>query len=179
MNHAQQFGNLGRDFEVQTHARKSNGEAFIVAKNSLAVPKKTTTRDSNGDRVVKEHTDWIPIQIFGKAAENAAKYFKKGDRFLCDGEIRTSSYVDDNGQTKSSWCLEVKRFYFVMPAPKTQDGTQAQNVAQSPTNAETNANAPQNLPEMPPEFENANVVTDEIIENAEETTAVVENENIF
>ena len=74
--------------------------------------------------------------------------------------------------------MEVKKFYFVTPAPKAQNGTQAQNVAQSPANADTNADMPQNLPEMPPEFENANVVTDEIIENAEET-ATVESENAF
>lgn len=159
MNNAQFLGNLGKDFEIQEHTKKSNGEAFIVAKNSLAITEKITTKDANGDKIIKEHTDWIPIQIFGKSAENAEKYFKKGDKFLCDGKIRTSSYVDEkDGQTKTSFCLEVKKFYFTKP--KEKESTQAQ----SPT--------PQNLPEIPPELENTNIISDEIIENAEEIKEV-------
>ena len=160
MNNAQFVGNLGRDFELQTHTRKSSGESFVVAKNSVAITERRVFNDTQGNRITQEHTDWIPIQIFGKSAEIAEQYFKKGDKFACVCKIRTSTYTDDKGQTRSGWVAEVKSFDFL----KSKAESQAEN--QTP--------APQNLPQPEP----ANVVTDDIIENAEETAAV-ESENTF
>lgn len=157
MNVVSLFGNLGRDFEVASYeSPKNNGEKFFVAKNSLAITKKDTRRNEKGEKVTIEHTDWIPITLFGKNAENAAKFFKKGSKFLCEGKITTSSYIDEKGQTKYGWGVDVKKFHF----------TQAK-AAESDSNAQSNAN----LPEPPQELENANVVTDETIQNATETSA--------
>ncbi len=164
MNSAQFVGNLGRDFELQTHTKKSNGEAFVVAKNSVAITERRVFIDSQGNKITQEHTDWIPIQIFGRSAEIAEQYFKKGDKFACTGKIRTSTYKDEQGNTRGSWCVEVKSFDFLKPKAENADNAANAGVV--------NQAQAQNLQAQPPQPEPANVVTDEIIENAEETAAV-------
>lgn len=151
MNLVQLCGNLGKDFEIQSF-QKSNGETFIVAKNSLAITQKFISKDEKGDKVTKEHTDWIPITLFGKNAENASKFFQKGSKFLCEGKITTNSYNDETGQTKYGWGIEVRKYYFTQ-----QKENNAQNKAQA-------------LPEIPKELDDVNTaINNELIENAVET----------
>lgn len=80
-----------------------------IASNSLAITKKWT--DGNGNKV--EHTDWIPIKLFGKTAEVANQYFKQGSQFLCSGELAKDEYVDNNGNTRYVWEVRVKEFYWL------------------------------------------------------------------
>lgn len=80
-----------------------------IASNSLAITKKWT--DGNGNKV--EHTDWIPIKLFGKTAEVANQYFKQGSQFLCSGELATDEYVDNNKNTRYVWEVRVKEFYWL------------------------------------------------------------------
>ena len=155
MNIVALSGKLGRDFELSQH-QKGNKE-FFVAKNSLAITKKWT--NENGDKV--EHTDWIPITLFGKNAQNAEKFFKKGSHFLCEGKITTSTYNDETGQTKYGWGVDVSKFHFTSKAENSAD-TQSANA---------------NLPEPPQELEKANVVTDKAIENAAETNVEFDDDN--
>lgn len=104
MNRVSLFGFLGRDFEMSS---TSNGKA--VARNSLAITKSWTNASGNKE----EHTEWIPLVLFDKSAENANKFFKKGDRFLCEGEINTGTYTDDKGEKRFSFQVIVKKWYFV------------------------------------------------------------------
>lgn len=97
-------GNLGADFEVKD--TKSGGK---VARNSVAITEKH--KAENGDTI--EHTDWIPIVIFGKRAETASTYLKKGDKFLGNGKIYTYTYDDENGNKKYGWQIIVRNFTFV------------------------------------------------------------------
>ncbi|TLD85185.1 single-stranded DNA-binding protein [Helicobacter sp. MIT 11-5569] len=103
MNQMTMCGNLGRDFEV---LQSKNGS--VIAKNSLAITEK---RKVGNDTI--EHTDWIPIVIFGKRAEVASQYFKKGDKFLATGKIYTYEYDDENGNRKYGWQMIVRDFTFV------------------------------------------------------------------
>lgn len=97
-------GNLGADFEVKN--TKSGG---VVARNSVAITEKHKT--NNGDTI--EHTDWIPITIFGKRAETASAYLKKGDKFLGNGKIYTYTYDDENGNKRYGWQVIIQNFTFV------------------------------------------------------------------
>ena len=60
-----------------------------------------------------ERTEWIPIKLFGRTAEVANQYFKKGSQFLCSGELYTDDYVDNNGVTRYTWGVNVKEFYWL------------------------------------------------------------------
>ena len=84
MNQAIICGRLVRDLEI----RYTNGaEAKAVAKYTIAV-----------DRMKDKEADFISCVAFGKSAEFAEKYFRKGQRVLISGRIQTSSYTNKDGQ---------------------------------------------------------------------------------
>ena len=84
MNQAIICGRLVRDPEI----RYTNGEdAKAVAKYTIAV-----------DRMRDKEADFISCEAFGKSAEFAEKYFRKGQRVLISGRIQTSSYTNKDGQ---------------------------------------------------------------------------------
>ena len=80
MNHWCGMGRLTKDPDVR-------GEETKVAKYTLAVDR----RFAKGD----DKTDFINCVAFGKAAEFAEKYFKKGTKVLVSGRIQTGSYEKD------------------------------------------------------------------------------------
>lgn len=88
MNKAILVGRLTRDPEVR-HAKNEDGMA--VAKYSLAV-------DRRHHREGEQTCDFIPCTAFGKAAEFAEKYLKKGTKIIVTGKIRTGSYTNRDGQ---------------------------------------------------------------------------------
>lgn len=77
-------GNLGKDPEE----RKTTTGTTVVSL-SLA------TKDGYGD---KEKTNWHYVTVFGKVAENCAKYLSKGSKVLVQGRIDYSNY-EKNGAT--------------------------------------------------------------------------------
>lgn len=82
------IGNLGRDPELR---RISNG-------NSVAsFPIATTERwnDKNGER--QERTEWHNIVVWGKLADLANQYLKKGQPVYIEGKITTNSWEDKDG----------------------------------------------------------------------------------
>lgn len=54
----------------------------------------------------KEHTEFHSVVCFGKTAENAAEYLKKGRQVYVEGRLQTRSYKDKEGHEK--WVTEVK-----------------------------------------------------------------------
>ena len=64
----------------------------LVARYSLAVDRRFKDNDGN------YQTDFINIVVFGKGAEFAEKYFKKGTKVVVTGRIQTGSYTNKDGQ---------------------------------------------------------------------------------
>jgi single-strand DNA-binding protein len=89
MNKAILFGNVGKDPDVK---KFENGN--IVAKFSLATNKSFTR---NGEKITE--TSWHNIVLWGKLAELAEKYVKKGNSVIIEGEISYRSYENKEGQT--------------------------------------------------------------------------------
>lgn len=104
MNQVNLCGYLGKDFELRY---TPNGIIFV--RSSLAISE--NYKNQNGES--ESQTNWIPIVIFGKRAEVANQYLKKGDKFLGTGKIVTSSYTDQNGTTRYGWQVVIKSFEFV------------------------------------------------------------------
>ncbi|MBK3498189.1 single-stranded DNA-binding protein [Campylobacter fetus subsp. venerealis] len=137
MNKVNLCGYLGRDFEMRY---ANNGNA--IATNSLAITKRY--KDANGNKV--EHTDWIPIKLFGKTAEVANQYFRQGSQFLCSGEITTGSYQDANGKERYVWEVTVREFHWLNQKDEQRD---VQNNTQNLTQpAENLPQVEQDMPEM-------------------------------
>lgn len=81
-------GRLGKDPDVRT---TENGRT--VAQFSIACDEPGyTTKDG---KEVQKRTEWIPIVVWDKAAENAGKYLHKGSLVMVVGKFRTRSYEKD------------------------------------------------------------------------------------
>lgn len=89
MNKVILIGRLVADPEI----RYSQGEnATCIARYRIAVDRRFK---KDGD---EQTADFIPCVAFGKAAEFAEKYFKKGTKIAITGRIQTGSYTNKDGQ---------------------------------------------------------------------------------
>lgn len=138
MNNVNLIGYLGKDFEVGT---TSNGRVY--ARNSLAITKRWKNEKGNEE----SSTTWIPIVLFGKSAESASMYIKKGAQFACSGELSSNQYQDENGNTKTLLSVIVSKFYWLGKKDKNENETQ--------------------MPQVPPKepnisYENTNIEAEEM-----------------
>ncbi|RYF01866.1 MAG: single-stranded DNA-binding protein, partial [Oxalobacteraceae bacterium] len=87
-------GNLGRDPETRY---MPSGDAMT----SIAVATTDSWKDkTTGEK--KEQTEWHRISFFGKLAEIAGQYLKKGSQVYIEGSLRTRKYTDKDGVEKYS-----------------------------------------------------------------------------
>ncbi len=94
MNKAILLGNVGRD------PRMRMADGSPVAEFPLATNDRRRARRADGtespDGEVTEITEWHNIVMWGRAAEFAEKYIRKGSRLLVEGKIRTRFWDDHN-----------------------------------------------------------------------------------
>ena len=91
VNKAILIGNLGKDPELRY---TPSGQA--VASFSIATTRKW--RDNEGQ--MQEQTDWHNIVVWGKQAENANEYLRKGSPVYIEGRIQNRSYDDKDGNKR-------------------------------------------------------------------------------
>lgn len=85
-------GNLGRDPETRY---MPSGDAMTT----IAVATTDSWKDkATGEK--KEQTEWHRITFFGKLAEIAGQYLKKGSAVYVEGSLRTRKYTDKDGVEK-------------------------------------------------------------------------------
>ena len=82
-------GNLGNDPEV-----RYTGSGTAIATLSVATSESWTDKQS-GER--QERTEWHRVKMFGKLAEIAGEYLKKGRQVYIEGSLRTNKYTDKDG----------------------------------------------------------------------------------
>ncbi len=86
-------GNLGRDPEVRT---MQNGDK--VANFSVATSERWKDRNTGE---MQERTEWHRIVIFGRTAEIAEKYLRKGAKVYIEGQLQTRKWEDkQSGQER-------------------------------------------------------------------------------
>lgn len=102
MNKAILMGRLTRDPET----RYTNGETpMAISHYTLAVPRQRAYK--TGD-----DADFIKCSAFGRTAEFADKYFKKGIKIAVVGHIRIGSYTNRDGNKVSTFEVVVEDQYF-------------------------------------------------------------------
>jgi len=90
----------------------------LVARYSLAVDRRFKDNDGN------YQTDFINIIVFGKGAEFAEKYLKKGTKVVVTGRIQTGSYTNKEGAKIYTTDVIVEDQEF---AESKSSGTQQEN----------------------------------------------------
>ncbi len=94
VNKAIIVGTLGQDPDVKYTASGSPVVNISVATNETWKDKQT------GE--AQERTEWHRIVMFGKLAEIAAQYLKKGSQAYFEGKIQTRKWQDKSGQDRYS-----------------------------------------------------------------------------
>ncbi|MGC4218038.1 single-stranded DNA-binding protein [Citrobacter freundii] len=116
-------GNLGQDPEVRY---LPNGGA--VANITLA------TSESWRDKAtgeMKEQTEWHRVVLFGKLAEVASEYLRKGSQVYIEGQLRTRKWTDQSGVEKYTTEVLVNvGGTMQMLGGKQAEGKQAGNIQQ-------------------------------------------------
>jgi single-strand DNA-binding protein len=90
-NKAIVIGNLTRDPEMKALPSGIQVTSFSVATNRV-------WKDKNGAR--QENTDYHNVVVFGRQAETAAQYLKKGASVLVEGRMQTRSWDDKTSGEK-------------------------------------------------------------------------------
>ena len=85
------IGNLGRDPETRY---MPDGGAIT----NISVATTDTWKDKNGEK--QEKTEWHRVAFFGKLAEIAGEYLKKGSQVYVEGRLQTRKWQDKDGQDK-------------------------------------------------------------------------------
>ena len=114
-------GNLGRDPESRY---SPSGEQ--VTRVSIATTDSRKDRQT-GERI--ENTEWHRVVFFGKLAEIAGQYLKKGSQVYVEGRLRTSKYTGKDGIERYSTDIIASQMQMLggkgetsgRPAPQKQD----------------------------------------------------------
>jgi len=122
-------GNLTRDIEL----RYSQG-GMGIAKTAIATSRKFT---SNGEK--KEEVCFVDITFFGRSAEVANQYLRKGSKILVEGRLNFEQWVDQNGQKRSKHSVTVETMQ--MLDSKGDNGGSNYNAQSNPQNAPTQGQA--------------------------------------
>lgn len=120
LNRAMIIGNLGRDPEVRY---MPNGDA--VCNINVATTENWKDK-SSGER--REATEWHRVTLFGKLAEIAGQYLKKGSQVYLSGKIKTRKWQDKDGQDRYTTEIHADEMKMLggrgesdgSPAPDTQ-----------------------------------------------------------
>ena len=98
VNRVTLIGNLGADPESRF---TPSGDAVC----NIRIACTETWRDkATGER--KEATEWVRIAFFGKLAEIAGQYLKKGSQVYIEGSLRTRKWQDKDG--KDQYTTEIR-----------------------------------------------------------------------
>jgi len=105
-------GNLTRDIEL----RYSQG-GMGIAKTAIATSRKFT---SNGEK--KEEVCFVDITFFGRSAEVANQYLRKGSKILVEGRLNFEQWIDQNGQKRSKHSVTVETMQMLDSKGENQGG---------------------------------------------------------
>lgn len=87
-------GNLGADPET-----RYTGSGTAITSLRIATSEAWTDK-SSGEK--QERTEWHRVKLFGKLAEIAGEYLKKGRQVYIEGSLRTDKYTDKDGVERYS-----------------------------------------------------------------------------
>ncbi len=82
------IGNIGKDPEIRY---MPSGDAMV----NLTLATTDNWKDKNGEK--QERTEWHRVAIFGKLAEIAGEYLKKGSQVYFEGSLKTRKWTNKEG----------------------------------------------------------------------------------
>jgi single-strand DNA-binding protein len=120
INKVMLLGNLGGDPDVK-YTQAGNA----IARVNLATTSSRKDRDGN----IQERTEWHRVVFFGKLAEIAGEYLRKGSQVFIEGTIRYDKYVAQDGVEK--YTTDIVANELQMLGGRTEGGEQRQQAKSS------------------------------------------------
>ncbi|WP_016956923.1 single-stranded DNA-binding protein [Catenovulum agarivorans] len=112
------IGNLGQDPEVRY---MPNGNAVA----NLTIATSESWKDRNSGQM-NEKTEWHRVVIFGKLAEIAGEYLRKGSQVYIEGKLQTRKWQDQQGQDRYTTEVVVDMTGSMQMLDRRNDGGQGQ-----------------------------------------------------
>ena len=138
-------GNLGQDPEIRY---MPNGGA--VANITLATSESWRDKQTGEN---KEVTEWHRIVLFGKLAEIAGEYLRKGSQVYIEGQLRTRKWQDQGGQERYTTEVLVNVGGVMQMLGGKQDGNSGSSKPQSRSQPKRGQSTPQVNNEPPMDFD--------------------------
>lgn len=123
------LGRVGRDPDVRYVAQNQPVASFTLA---------TTDRAYTNGVQVPERTEWHNIVMWGKNAEVAERYIRKGTQIYLEGRLRTRAWEDRNKVKRYTTEIYVDTFELLArpaaaaPAQQPQQPAGSQNAGDAP-----------------------------------------------
>jgi single-strand DNA-binding protein len=125
-------GNCGRDPETRYSASGSAVTTLSVATSEQWKDKQT------GEN--KEHTEWHRVKFFGRLAEIAGEYLRKGSQVYVEGRLKTDKYTDKDGVERYSTDIIANEMQMLGSKPSGAGSTKP--ASERPAAAPAGASAP-------------------------------------
>lgn len=93
------IGNIGRDPESKELPSGTTVTNLSLATNEVWKDKET------GEK--REKTVWFRLAFFGKQAEHAAQYCRKGEKLFATGTVESRAYMGEDGEPRATLELRV------------------------------------------------------------------------
>jgi single-strand DNA-binding protein len=116
-------GHLGQDPETRYMPSGS-------AVTNLRLATSESWKDKNtGDQ--QERTEWHSVALFGRLAEIAAEYLRKGQQVYIEGRLRTRKWQDKEGHDR--WTTEIVGNEMQMLGGRPASGAPAKHMDEAPS----------------------------------------------
>lgn len=137
------MGNLTRDVELR----------YLPSGSALAtIGLASNRRYKKQDGSLGEEVCFVDVKLFGRSAEVANQYLRKGSRILIEGRLTLESWTDQSGAKRNKHTITAESMQ-MLDSKSASDNTQ--NVspvntynAPSPNVGNVDTNYPQNIPEI-------------------------------
>ncbi len=112
LNKVMLIGNVGKDPEVRYLEGNSK-----VATFRLATSEKYRDRDGN----IREITEWHSVVTWRATADLVEKYVRKGTQLYVEGRLRTRTWSDKSGNSRTSTEIISENLQLLGRAPERQE----------------------------------------------------------
>lgn len=106
------IGNVGKMSEIRY---VKNDNALL----DLSVATNESIKNQNGEWV--QNTTWVNCTVWGRQAENCAKYLSVGNPVYLEGTMRLDNWEDKDGNTRTTLKMNVSDVRFVHDKSESQD----------------------------------------------------------
>jgi len=111
-------GNLGQDPEARFTPQGT-------AVTNLSVATNESWKNQNGD--LQDRTEWHRVVIYGKMAETASQYMKKGQMVYVEGRLQTNEWEDQNKNKRKTTEIRCDNFTMLGRRSDTTQNNPSQN----------------------------------------------------